>query len=124
MDEAQAALLTLPGAPVVYQRARALCVIACGSRLGGCTTARYASFETSTPHLWELASRAARWWKFDKRAKKYEEALPPKWSIETLRPQAVAFPVLEGIVCSPTLRPDGSLLMTSGYDPETGLIST
>ena len=33
----------------------------------------------------------------------------------------MAFPVLEGIVCSPTLRPDGSLLMTSGYDPETGL---
>jgi len=31
------------------------------------------------------------------------------------------FPPLEGIVCSPTLRPDGSLLAQPGYDETTGL---
>jgi putative DNA primase/helicase len=42
--------------------------------------------------------------------------------LETLyaRP-AWRFPSLEGIVCAPTLRPDGSVLVTPGYDVETGL---
>jgi hypothetical protein len=31
------------------------------------------------------------------------------------------FPLLEGIIHSPTLRPDGSLLDTPGYDADTGL---
>jgi DNA-binding Lrp family transcriptional regulator len=30
-------------------------------------------------------------------------------------------PHLTGVICTPTLRPDGSLLGTPGYDPETGL---
>jgi hypothetical protein len=32
------------------------------------------------------------------------------------------FPVLNGILCTPTIRPDGSLLDQCGYDPATGLI--
>lgn len=31
------------------------------------------------------------------------------------------FPVLEGVIHSPTLRPDGSILDTPGYDADTGL---
>jgi hypothetical protein len=78
--------------------------------------------EASSAHLWELAGQAARWWKLDKRAKQYEQALPPGWCVEALQGRdGWPFPVLEDIVYSPTLRPDGSLLNTPGYDPDTGL---
>jgi hypothetical protein len=78
--------------------------------------------EASSAHLWELAGQAARWWKLDKRTKTYEQALPPGWCVEALQGRdGWPFPVLEGIVYSPTLRPDGSLLNTPGYDPDTGL---
>src|SRR5207249_6545161 len=76
----------------------------------------------------ELAGKAAQWWKLDKAATKkaqtpqYEVALPPRVMIEALQGRpAWPFPMLEGIVCSPTLRPDGSLLTTPGYDADTGL---
>jgi putative DNA primase/helicase len=73
-------------------------------------------------HLRELAALAATWAKFDKRAKRWEEALPPAWVIDALlaRP-AWSFPALEAIVSTPTMRPDGSVLVTPGYDPHTGL---
>jgi len=72
--------------------------------------------------LRELANLAADWVKKEKRAKQNEPALPPDWSIKTLlaRP-SWPFPPLEGVLCAPTLRPDGSLLDTPGYDAETGL---
>ena len=124
-DEAEAALMRLPGAPHIYQRARALCVIA----YGGVPPKWLHRPEdvpivmTASPaHLRELVGQAASWWKLDKRTKKYEQALPPAWVVETLQGRTShLFPVLEGIVCSPTMRPDGSVLDTPGYDPDTGL---
>jgi hypothetical protein len=125
VDEGQAALLRLPHAPVIYQRARRLCVIARGIR-----PPKWLNrppdmpiiLEASSAHLNELATQAARWWKYDKRGKRWEPALPPGWFVETLQGRdTLPFPLLEGIVCSPTLRPDGSLLDTPGYDPDTGL---
>ena len=81
--------------------------------------------DASTARLTELASQAAQFWKYDKRAKKgsvWSAALPPKWVIETLHSRTEwPFPVLEGIIASPTLRPDGSLLDAPGYDATTGL---
>ena len=48
--------------------------------------------------------------------------MPPGLIAETLLARSMfAFPALEGLVCSPTLRPDGSLLVQPGYDPNTGL---
>ena len=32
------------------------------------------------------------------------------------------FPTLTGVICTPTMRPDGSLLTEEGYDPTTGFI--
>jgi putative DNA primase/helicase len=76
----------------------------------------------SAAHLRELLGRAATWVKLDKRAKQYEQALPPAWVVETIQGRTKwDFPTLEGIVCSPTLRPDGSLLANPGYDETTGL---
>jgi hypothetical protein len=128
VNEAQAALLAFSDTPIVYQRARALCVI---SRGGNPPKWLHRPQDTpviidaSAAHLWELAGRAAHWWKHDKRGRRgeeWEEALPPKWAIDALQDRKHwPFPPLEGIVCSPTLRPDGSLLNVPGYDPDTGL---
>ena len=48
--------------------------------------------------------------------------LPPRWVVEVLQGRtAWPFPLFEGLVCSPTLRPDGSILAQPGYDASTGL---
>src|SRR5205823_2822954 len=77
----------------------------------------------ATPeHVRELASMAAVWCKFDKRSGQLEHALPPEWVAKLLRDRTGwYFPVLEGIVSTPTLLPDGSLLERQGYDKATGL---
>jgi putative DNA primase/helicase len=77
---------------------------------------------TSPAHLRELATQAATWQRYDKRAKGWDATLPPTWVIDTLYARPTwTFPPLEGIVCAPTMRPDGSLLTMPGYDPDTGL---
>jgi hypothetical protein len=125
VDETQAALLALPDAPVLYQRARHLAIIARGVPPPQWLRRPQdmpVILDASTARLTELASQAAAYWKKDKRRNKWEEAFPPKWVIETLHSRAEwPFPLLEGIVASPTLRPDGSLLEVPGYDPQTGL---
>ena len=125
VDSAIEALLYLPKAPLVYQRARALCVIA---RQG--TPPKWLRRQADTPiiqeaipaHLWELLTQAALWKKWDARKEEWKPATPPRWAVEVLQGRtAWPFPLLEGIVCSPTLRPDGSILAQPGYDASTGL---
>jgi hypothetical protein len=127
-DEGQTALLTLTkanGAPILYQRARRIVLIATGVK-----PPRWLHrppdapviIEASDAALYELAGMAATWQKWDKRTEEWVTILPPKLFVSTLLGRPFSpFPVLEGIVCSPTLRPDGSLLDTPGYDPDTGL---
>ena len=125
VDEAITALLALPQAPRVYQRARRLCVIA---RQG--SPPKWLRRQADTPliqeaspaHLWELMTQAATWKKWYEREEEWKWATPPHWAVEVLQGRtAWPFPVLEGIVCSPTLRPDGSILDQPGYDESTGL---
>lgn len=125
VDATQQAIRALPDGPHLFQRARQLALIA-----RGVTPPKWLRRPPETPvivpaepaYLRELATQAATWEKYDKRSKRWEPALPPPWVIETLcaRP-SWPFPPLEGIVCAPTLRPDGTLLTRQGYDPETGL---
>ena len=131
VDEGQAALLTLPDGPLVFQRARRLSMIA-----RGITSPKYLHRPADAPVIVEaqaaypdeLATRAARWEKFDKRAKKGEEwveVTPPSRFVQTLQARpSWPFPLLEGLIHSPTLRPDGSLLDTPGYDREPDSILT
>jgi hypothetical protein len=125
VDATQDAILKLPEGPILFQRARQLCVIAKGVKPPKWLH-RPAQAPVILPadpaHVRELAMQAATWEKFDKRQKAWEAALPPTWVLETLyaRP-SWRFPSLEGIVCAPTLRPDGSVLATPGYDLATGL---
>src|SRR5262249_16102767 len=66
--------------------------------------------------------RAATWAKFDKRSNKWEVALPPAFVVDTLLARTdFHVPVLEGLVFTPTCRPDGSLIDLPGYDGDTGL---
>lgn len=73
-------------------------------------------------HLIDCASRAAHWWKRDRRRKANVEARPDHEVVATyLERSAWELPPLTGIVTGPTLRPDGSILARPGYDAETGL---
>lgn len=50
-------------------------------------------------------------------------ARPPKWLIDAIAQRGeYGLPVLAGIVRCPTLRPDGTVLQSLGYDSVTGLI--
>jgi hypothetical protein len=125
VNATQAAILALPEGPYLFQRARQLCVIGREVR-----PPQWLHRPPQAPvilpagmaHVRELATQAATWTKYDKRQKAWEPALPPTWVLETLYARPFwPFPSLEGIVCAPTLRPDGSVLATPGYDRATGL---
>jgi hypothetical protein len=115
----------LPESPVLYQRARSLVIITRNGtppkwlrRQGDTPTIQ----EASVGHLWELTNMAARWFKRDERKDDWKPATAPRWVVDVLQGRSAwPFPMLEGVVCSPTLRPDGSLLATPGYDASTGL---
>jgi hypothetical protein len=55
-----------------------------------------------------------------------EDAHPPRWSVEAIlaRDEWPTIRYLMGIVEAPTLRADGSLIDTAGYDAATGLLYT
>lgn len=67
----------------------------------------------------ELLSDAAVWTNV-----KGKEIHPPLWAVQALLARGI-WPLLkplEGVVETPVLRPDGSILDTPGYDAETGLL--
>lgn len=125
VDEGQKALLALPKAPMIYQRAHMLTVIGRGAK-----PPRWLRrvpdlpmmLPASAAHLQELAAKAARWEQWDERKEDWKQVLPPWWFVPTLQGRTDwPFPPIEGIISSPTLRPDGSLLAAPGYDLSTGL---
>jgi Primase C terminal 1 (PriCT-1) len=62
--------------------------------------------------------------RWDGRSKQFRSIDPPKEVADILLSRAEGtsgFPLIEGIIATPTLRPDGSLLDKPGYDPETQL---
>jgi hypothetical protein len=121
----QATIRDHPNGPFLYQRAHQLSMIIQGTK-----PPKWLDRAPDAPlihpadkaYIRELASFAAEWVKWDGRKKAEVKTLPPPWAIETLmaRPRW-SFPPLEGIICAPTLRPDGSILDIPGYDQDTGL---
>jgi hypothetical protein len=77
-----------------------------------------------TPHIVECMTRAARWVRFDGRAKDYVATDCPQKIAETYlaRDGLWRLPQLAGVIHAPTLRPDGSVLDRPGYDHATGLL--
>jgi putative DNA primase/helicase len=77
----------------------------------------------TVPMLREFVAKAARCLRYDGRAKKEVEVAPPAdLAVQIInRAGFWVFPILAGIITTPTLRPNGSLLATAGYDPATRL---
>jgi len=90
---------------------------------GGRTTTSAVLQSFSRAALLDLLSRAARWQRFDARKKDLVATDPPSQLADVLLSRAgrCAFPTVAGIITTPTLRPDGTVLDEPGYDPATRL---
>jgi putative DNA primase/helicase len=90
----------------------------------GTTTTSPALARVMVPMVLDQLTRYARCQRYDGRSGEYVPANPPKSLAETIlnRPANWRFRRLSGIIATPSLRPDGSLLNTAGYDPETCLL--
>ena len=78
----------------------------------------------SVTFMIDTLSRLAEWRKYDKRSKDWVKCDPPTAIAATLLERAGtwSFPQVLGVITAPTLRPDGSMVLTQGYDPATQLI--
>jgi len=74
-----------------------------------------------TDALQDRLDRAARWVRY--KGEDVVAARPPAWVARQIMARVNwPFPLLSGVVETPTLRPDGTVLETSGYDASTGLL--
>ncbi len=71
----------------------------------------------------DLLCATAEWERYDARVEDWVRINPPKQVAEILlsREGKWRLPIVAGIITTPTLRPDGSLLVAPGYDPATRL---
>jgi hypothetical protein len=76
--------------------------------------------DTMRDHL----ARVARFERYDGRAGAYVATDPPYAVAKTVlgRDGDWDFPKLNGVITTPTMRPDGSILSEPGYDPATALL--
>lgn len=74
------------------------------------------------PHLVERLTAAAHWMKFNAKTKEWSEIDCPERVAKTFEARGKwTLKSLAGTIEAPTLRPDGSVLATPGYDEVTGL---
>lgn len=81
----------------------------------------------SVASLRERMTRAARWFKYDKRACAYLRALPTDPVVQALFARGRCEELegireIRGVVETPFLRPDGSICQEPGFDEETGFL--
>lgn len=79
--------------------------------------------EVTRPAMIDMLAQAAQWQKYDGRAKAMKPCDPPSIVAEVLLSRAGSWkvPVVAGVITTPTIRPDGSLLTRGGYDADTRL---
>jgi hypothetical protein len=80
--------------------------------------------EITPVYLRNELGKAIRWHRYDKRAKKWlPSAVPPDVAPVILSQVGHwTFPTISGVITTPTMRPDGSLLLEAGYDEATRLL--
>lgn len=80
--------------------------------------------EVTADTLVDHLSREADWERFDARKKRMVITDPPRPVAATIlsRDGEWQFPRLAGVITTPTLRPDGTILSTPGYDAQTQLL--
>ena len=76
------------------------------------------------PYLRDLLSRHINWLRYNESKEKTVKADPPPSVVTTMLSRAGDWkvPAVAGIVSTPTMRPDGSLLVEAGYDAATRLL--
>jgi putative DNA primase/helicase len=83
-----------------------------------------ASFAEMNVHSFvDVMCGCATWEKFDARTEDWVRINPPKNVADTImsRVGAWTFPKVVGVITTPTIRPDGTILSAPGYDPATRL---
>ena len=77
-------------------------------------------------YMIDLLCRSATWMRYDGRKKTLARIDPPSNIAQIIlcRRGEWAFEPVVGVITTPTLRPDGSLLIHAGYDPKTRLVLT
>ena len=80
--------------------------------------------ERSEPRLAEDLAAVANWEHWDKRSQERVRTDAPQKVVATLAARVGdwTLPVLDGVITTPTIRPDGTVLSKPGYDEETGLL--
>lgn len=80
--------------------------------------------DVSAVYLRDLLGRVAVFRRYDSRSKKYAPTNPPSEVACTIlgRVGEWSFPIIAGVISTPTMRPDGSLLTEPGYDVVTRLL--
>jgi hypothetical protein len=75
-------------------------------------------------YMRDILGRIAHWYRLDKRGREWVKIDPPKETAETVFARAGEwqFPSIAGIINTPTLRPDGTILDRAGFDPATRLL--
>ena len=80
--------------------------------------------EITQPYMVDLLCRSAVFVRYDGRRKRWVAINPPSEIAQLIlhRFGEWTFSRVVGVITTPTLRPDGTLLVTEGYDPATQLI--
>jgi putative DNA primase/helicase len=121
--EAEAALIQT-GAPLYVRGGLVRPVVDTMPAADGRTTkvARLVPVDADT--LIDHLSRAAYWMKFNARKSADVATDPPRIVAQTIlaRDGEWRFPALAGVITTPTLRPDGTILSRPGYDAQTRLL--
>lgn len=89
----------------------------------GRTTYAACLIDLGASALTDLLCQAVEWQKYCKRTQGWKQIDPPPTAAQTILARAGtwAFPSIAGVITTPTLRPDGSVLMAPGYDAATRL---
>jgi hypothetical protein len=124
VDEGTAAL---KNADALFQRAGTLVhVVGDGRPPSGVLRAEGApSIRPIQPAtLRAILSRVASWQRFDKRSEEMVETLPPDPVVAAIAQQGhwPGVPHLVGVIQSPAMRPDGTIIDKPGYDATTGYL--
>lgn len=117
--------LLAAGAPF-YVRGASIVRPVCDELHGpqGRTVLAHRLVEVDIDMMIDHLSRAAVWKRYDKSTGRWLPMNAPRNVAATVlaRDGEWQFPRITGVISAPTLRPDGSLLVSPGYDSDTGLL--
>jgi putative DNA primase/helicase len=123
VDEAEAALIKADLG--IYQRGGTIVrpISAVVPAADGCKSVSHRIGLVSPTHLAEVMTSAAIFLKFDIRQKQWRAVSCPPRIAETYAARMQwALPALAGMITTPTIRADGTILCRPGYDPQTALL--